>query len=392
MGGEMSVCHRSSWIAAQVAWGLSLLAGCSGVAVDEVDAAAMDAAATDAATDGGAACRGAADCNDGLFCNGAEACVDGACQPGEPPALDDGVDCTADSCDEDADEIRHEANDALCAHLDAAPTCDGRTAVTTVGRCLASGCEAVEAREDCDAVDGLPRCTGTAEGGDLTHLASGGCVDGECIRLGRECDAGGPVCADGALTTHAPICDATSGCDEVSTTETCSAPAARCLGPVHVTYTPACADESSCGAAVESMETCSAPPPACVSNVYTVYAPTCDAAGGCGSAPAAETRCTDMEPPPTCAGGGISSTTCTCSVASAGCNCTTRVTSCPVSSTGRCVDSDTLEYDWYVCDDSSGTATCVSMPERTTCEHGCCPGSIFPVSIPTRCCPAPAGG
>ena len=55
-------------------------------------------------------------CDDGLFCNGAETCdVVADCQPGEAPDLDDGVDCTTDTCDEGRDRVEHAADDARCA-------------------------------------------------------------------------------------------------------------------------------------------------------------------------------------------------------------------------------------------------------------------------------------
>jgi len=54
-------------------------------------------------------------CDDGQFCNGAEWCDPvAACQPGTPPSIDDGVDCTDDSCDEGADTIVHTTNDGHC--------------------------------------------------------------------------------------------------------------------------------------------------------------------------------------------------------------------------------------------------------------------------------------
>jgi cysteine-rich repeat protein len=54
-------------------------------------------------------------CDNGLYCDGAELCdplLD--CQPGTPPALDDDVACTADSCDEVGDQIVHAPDALLC--------------------------------------------------------------------------------------------------------------------------------------------------------------------------------------------------------------------------------------------------------------------------------------
>ena len=69
----------------------------------------------DEADDACVDCLGDGDCDDGLFCNGAEVCdVSGSCQPGTPPVLDDGVDCTEDSCDEANDTVLHSPDDAIC--------------------------------------------------------------------------------------------------------------------------------------------------------------------------------------------------------------------------------------------------------------------------------------
>jgi len=54
-------------------------------------------------------------CDDGLFCNGAETCdATAGCAAGTPPVVDDGIDCTMDFCDEEADGIRNAVNDAAC--------------------------------------------------------------------------------------------------------------------------------------------------------------------------------------------------------------------------------------------------------------------------------------
>jgi len=65
-------------------------------------------------------------CDDTFFCNGQETCA-GTCQPGTAPVVDDGVGCTADSCDEDTDSILHSVNDAVCqdgAFCNGAEVCD----------------------------------------------------------------------------------------------------------------------------------------------------------------------------------------------------------------------------------------------------------------------------
>jgi len=67
-------------------------------------------------------------CNDGRFCNGQETCDASAdCQSGTPPACDDGVACTVDSCDQGTDTCTHMPNDAACddeVFCNGVETCD----------------------------------------------------------------------------------------------------------------------------------------------------------------------------------------------------------------------------------------------------------------------------
>ena len=72
-------------------------------------------------------------CDDGLWCNGAETCdPTKGCQPGTAPDCSDGIDCTIDSCNEDADECEHSADDSKCDDDDACTidTCDPLTGCT----------------------------------------------------------------------------------------------------------------------------------------------------------------------------------------------------------------------------------------------------------------------
>jgi hypothetical protein len=61
---------------------------------------------------GAVVCGTDEDCNDGVFCNGIEVCDQGTCVGG--PALDDGLACTLDICDEDTDTIDHVPQDSRC--------------------------------------------------------------------------------------------------------------------------------------------------------------------------------------------------------------------------------------------------------------------------------------
>jgi len=54
-------------------------------------------------------------CDDGLFCNGQELCEPFlGCQGGAPVAVDDGIGCTRDRCDESLDQVVNVADSALC--------------------------------------------------------------------------------------------------------------------------------------------------------------------------------------------------------------------------------------------------------------------------------------
>jgi len=77
--------------------------------------ASSDARLPDGATP---QCRGDVECDDGLFCNGAETCDPAnaaantmGCVLGALVDCIDGVDCTADSCDEERRACRHDAPD-----------------------------------------------------------------------------------------------------------------------------------------------------------------------------------------------------------------------------------------------------------------------------------------
>jgi cysteine-rich repeat protein len=124
-----------------------------------------DACTQGDACDGGGSCVAGAplSCDDGAFCNGLETCDPGSgCLPGTPPANDDGVACTVDGCDEDADAVRNVASDALCddgAFCNGAETCDALSgclpgtppAIDDGVACTVDGCD-----EDADAVRNAP--------------------------------------------------------------------------------------------------------------------------------------------------------------------------------------------------------------------------------------------
>ena len=73
------------------------------------------------------------ECDDGLFCTLNEFCTDGVCGGGQDNPCDDDVNCTADTCDEDADDCVHATDDAIC---DDHEFCTGEESCDDVKGCL----------------------------------------------------------------------------------------------------------------------------------------------------------------------------------------------------------------------------------------------------------------
>ena len=187
-----------------------------------------------------------AQCDNLQFCDGPETCsaLDG-CQPGSPPAIDDGVACTDDSCDEALDEIVNSLNDGLCD--------DGHDC--TSDACTAAGCENVDVDALCD--DGNP-CTDDAcvggtcqqtsnldlcDDGDPCSLASA-CLDGGCSPTEvMDCGDGDPCTADSCAGGICQYANAPSPCDDgdpCTDGDVCAA--GQCYGPKD---TP-CDDDNDC--------------------------------------------------------------------------------------------------------------------------------------------------
>jgi hypothetical protein len=70
-------------------------------------------------------------CDDSQYCNGAETCdATNGCQPGVPPKCDDGLICTIDSCNGNANQCQVVPDSSLCQpwqHCDAAADCVDNT-------------------------------------------------------------------------------------------------------------------------------------------------------------------------------------------------------------------------------------------------------------------------
>jgi cysteine-rich repeat protein len=225
-------------------------------------------------------------CDDGLACSGFERCdVALDCQPGDAPEVDDGIDCTIDTCDPITGEVTHEPVDAAC---DDGLFCTGRETCDAQRGCLAGpapvaddrvGCTQDVCNEETDRIDHLPvsaRCDDAlfCNGAEVCDVARG-CVAGIAPALtdGVNCTVDAcdeandrivhttndAACADGAFCNGAETCDAVRGClpgvapvlnDNVAcTTDSCDEVNDRV---VHAPNNGACADGAFCNGA----ETC----------------------------------------------------------------------------------------------------------------------------------------
>lgn len=94
-----------------------------------------------------------ASCDNGLFCDGSEVCDPlGGCQSGQAPALDDGVACTASTCDENLDAVLHEPDDAQCPDGDGCQVgvCHPTQGCLLEGPQTCCGNNVIEPGESCD--------------------------------------------------------------------------------------------------------------------------------------------------------------------------------------------------------------------------------------------------
>ncbi|MEE2755170.1 MAG: DUF4215 domain-containing protein [Myxococcota bacterium] len=127
-------------------------------------------------------------CDDGLFCNGAERCIaNEGCAVGAVPILDDGVACTVDRCDEETDQIIHQADASRC---DDGLFCNGIEVCD-----LRFGCQAGVPPDVDDSVDcTIDTCDEVSD--QLSHIPSN------------------DVCNDGLFCNGVEFCDLRLGCRE----------------------------------------------------------------------------------------------------------------------------------------------------------------------------------
>jgi len=168
------------------------------------------------------------DCGDEFFCNGVEICdaETGGCLAGEELELDDGIDCTVDSCDEELDMVVHLPDDEQC---DNTLFCDGAEICDAVEGCLPGlapdpddgiECTFDSCNDETDEFDHLPNdlaCDDTlfCNGVEVCDALLG-CVAGVAPELSDGIDCTVDACDEELdSVTHTPsgaLCDDENEC------------------------------------------------------------------------------------------------------------------------------------------------------------------------------------
>ena len=156
-------------------------------------------------------CAGTAiECGDEFFCNGIEICdPELGCLEGPAPIVDDGVPCTKDLCDEEADEVVHLPQDADC---DDADVCNGNETCDMENGCLAGTPLECEDLVECtiDECDPVAGCSNTPD--DSLCNDGVGCTLDSCDAI-EDCqnDPDDSLCEDG-ITCTLNTCDPVQDC------------------------------------------------------------------------------------------------------------------------------------------------------------------------------------
>jgi len=197
------------------------------------------------------------DCDDLLYCNGQETCSSGTCQPETAVNCADSVACTVDSCDEDTDTCVHTPTNALCDNsqycdgsewCDAIADCQPGTSVDCNDgvACTTDSCD--EDADDCAIVpvdalcDDGAYCSGIESCDTVDDCQPGtpvdcndsiACTIDSCDEDGDTCinapdDA---ACDNGIFCDGAETCEAIAGClfgDNPCTGQVCNESAESC--------------------------------------------------------------------------------------------------------------------------------------------------------------------
>ena len=189
-------------------------------------------------------------CDDFEWCNGTETCHrTGGCQPGTPPALDDGVDCTIDSCDEVSDTVLHVPDHGVC---DDFQWCTGEERCDAVVGCLAGvprSDDGIACTVDsCDEMNQLVRNVADDNRCDDGEMCNGmetcdpvhDCQPGTPELAGTSCE-GQLFCRNGGTCDASGACDSASGSEvlcpdtgDICTDDVCTEAARGCTTSLHV--------------------------------------------------------------------------------------------------------------------------------------------------------------
>ncbi|MCL4754790.1 MAG: hypothetical protein KJ015_31845, partial [Myxococcales bacterium] len=347
--------------------------GCkAGTPVDCADGVSCTTDACDEANDTCTHVNDNAACSDSLFCNGAETCAPGTsganpttgCVPGTAPNCEDGLGCTADSCDEANDTCAHVPNNGLCQDglycngteiCDVNQGCKPGTAISCPNTdglaCTVESCN--EATDSCDTTPDNTKCTG----GQLC-LPPTGCVTQNCTTDAQ--------CSDGNLCNGVETCDTSVAggqckpgnavnCNDgvACTFDECNPGTGACS---HTPFNAFCSDGNLCN----GVETCNVAtgcvggtPLTCNDNKSCTI-DSCIDSVGCISTPN-DTACQDSS---TCNGAE------TCDPTAGNANATTGCV--PSPGPLQCPNSDGIACTVESCVEGVG---CVSKPDDSLC--GC---------------------
>lgn len=294
-----------------------------------------------------------------------------------------------------------------------AASCNGDTLTTISYTCVGGACVPETTREDCggetsmcnDDNDGILTSIGFCDAdegqcgrrtsqelcGSMCESETGPFVQQRCINgfagplcVGEAMSCGPPsnTCTGGMLEQAQPTCDDDDGCGFEVQVSNCPAPASECMNsPLrHVTYAPACADDTSCNPdGMASVNACFNRRPECREDVYTTFSATCTPDGGCDTEIAGETDCSERNDVD-CEGTLLITTTCSC-VADirGGCACVAELEDCTQP---QCVLNGRASRRCDSCDPDAGN--CSSCSVELCQGSGCNPatGECRPVIQP----------
>jgi endonuclease/exonuclease/phosphatase family metal-dependent hydrolase len=247
-------------------------------------------------------CSGDQDCNDGLFCNGVESCVGQECVPGTPVACDDDIACTDDTCNELTDACEFTAIDANC---DDGLFCNGAEVCI-----LFDGCQSTTA-PDCDdglecTADSCNESTDSCDHQPDNALCDDGLIcNGFEICLAGVCQNGSPLnCDDGNRCTEDLCNDELDICEHIPSDLPCDdglfcngAETCNVIFGCQAGVAPDCSDGVDCtvDACDEAADACAHDPDdgACDDGLFCNGTESCHPVNGCepGSTPCSGKPC-----------------------------------------------------------------------------------------------------